>query len=92
MVFLVLNSGTIGYLFYYTFVNSDNLKASIITMSLVIGSFIFLGLTLLLTLFYFISDYFIDKTWRLVSFEAKKKLQKKPIFSTRYQVAPVSVE
>ena len=72
-VFLILNSATISYLFYYTFKNFENMQSSIITMSLVIGSFLFLGLTLLLTIFYFISDYFIDKTWTLKSFEAKKR-------------------
>ena len=65
LVFILLNSGTLGYLFYYTFSNLQSLKDSLITLGLVVGSFIFLGLTLILTLFYFIGDYFIDKTWEL---------------------------
>ena len=48
------------------------MKESVITLSVIIGSFIFLGLTLVLTLFYFISDYIVDKTWELKSFELKK--------------------
>ena len=72
LIFILLNSGTLGYLAYYTISNKDRMKESVITLSLIIGSFIFLGLTLVLTLFYFISDYIMDKTWELKSYELKK--------------------
>ena len=91
LVFIILNGGTLGYLFYYTFSNINQMNESIITLSLVVGSFIFLGLTLLLTVFYFASDYFIDKSWVLKSYEAKRNVRKS-VANSRYQVAPMSVQ
>lgn len=71
--------------------NSESMSKSIVTLAIVLGAFVFLGLTLLLTLFYFISDYFVDKIWKLGSFTNRKKPAASP-FKSRYQVAPISFE
>lgn len=34
-------------------------------MVMIIASFVFLGITLLVTAYYFIADYFVAKVWRL---------------------------
>jgi uncharacterized BrkB/YihY/UPF0761 family membrane protein len=64
---------------------------SVIALALVVGAFVFLGLTLILTLFYFITDYFIDKVWKLDSFTSKRH-SARVVSRSRYQVAPISIE
>jgi len=66
------------------------MSKSAITLALVVGAFVFLGLTLMLTLFYFITDYFVDTVWKLESFSSKT-----PANRTRAslsQIAPVSID
>ena len=91
LVFIMLNGGTLSYMIYYALTNSESMSNSVITLALVVGAFVFLGLTLMLTLFYFITDYFIDKIWRLNSFASKKSPAVVKSIS-RYQVAPLSIE
>ena len=92
LIFIVLNTGTILYLLSYTLINIEDVNSIKITLVLLMASLVFLGLTLLVSLYYFITDYFIDKTWTLKSFEMRQVQKMKPKPSSRYQVAPVSVE
>lgn len=59
---------------------------------MVVCSFVFLVITLAITLYYFITDYIVEKILKLDSYEMRNK--KKNIMNTisRYQVHPMSIE
>lgn len=92
LIFLMINAGSMSYLFYYTFSNLSDFKDNMVTLILVVASFVFLGLTFAVTLYYFVSDYLVEKIWVLESYAMRsREAQPKP--NMRYQVHPMpSVE
>lgn len=92
ITFLILNAGSLSYLVVYTAGQFAEVNNNLISLILVISSFVFLAITLIITLYYFLSDYFVEKILRLLSYQVNNK--PKPIVSmtSRYQVHPISVE
>lgn len=68
IIFLILNTGSLSYLTVYSASNPKELKGSIITLALIIASYLFLGITLAITGFYFVSEYLVEKKITLDSF------------------------
>ncbi len=92
LFFLLINAGSMSYLLYYTFANQSDVKNNMITLILIVASFVFLGLTFVVTLYYFVSDYLVEKIWVLESYLMRSR-EEQPKPNMRYQVHPMpSVE
>ena len=53
--------------------NPSSLRNSLTSLVMVIASFVFLGITLLVTSYYFVSDFFVGRVWRLESFGRERR-------------------
>lgn len=92
ITFLLLNTGSLSYLAVYTASQFVEVKGNLISLILVISSFVFLGITLIITLYYFLSDYFLEKILSLLSYQLNIKPKPRINMTSRYQVHPMSVE
>ena len=88
LLFVLGNSACLAYLSFYASQNASSLRSSLTSLVMVIASFVFLGITLLVTSYYFVSDFFVGRVWRLESFGRERRRK-----GTQNQVHPlVSVE
>lgn len=75
-----------GYLSYYTAFNPLNFTKEVVISAVTICAFIFLALTSLITFYYFVTDYLVDRSWVLDSFEKAV-----PLPGSRHRIHPESV-
>lgn len=68
-----MNFGSTGYLAYNTSINPLSYSKQLIISMMTIIAFAFLGFTAILTIYYFVTDYLIERIWTLEGYEQKKR-------------------
>lgn len=65
VLFFLMNFGCTGYLAYNTTINPLTYSKQLIISMMTIVAFAFLGFTAILTIYYFVTDYLIERIWTL---------------------------
>lgn len=68
-IYFGINVGCLGFLVYNTIANGLDLKEELMMGVIIVSAFIFLGITFIVALYFFIREYLIDKVTRLESYQ-----------------------